>query len=314
VTSRAPAVAFGGATLAGFGLTVLATWGSVYTWVLFLAAPFLTGFLAVLIFTWKERRELKRCLWVATWPFLGIALLVLGWKIEGLICLAMAAPIAIPFGLLGGYVAWLLQPHRAITLMTSCLLLLVPPGIVFGHHGPREHTFHVSTSIVVNASPDVVWRYVTAFPAIAEVPDGIFRAGVAYPIQTEIDGSGLGTGRRCILSTGTLEERVTAWEPPNLLRFAVNSTPPAMRELSPWPDIDPPHLHGFYVSHQGEFRLTELSGHRTLVVGTSWYSHGLEPAQYWRLWSDYVVHGVHRRVLGHIKVLAEAEGRRIASR
>jgi hypothetical protein len=46
-----------------------------------------------------------------------------------------------------------------------------------------------------------------------------------------------------------------------------------------------------------------------LIEGTSWYSHGLEPAEYWRLWTDYIVHGVHRRVLEHIKAMAEADRR-----
>ena len=82
-----------------------------------------------------------------------------------------------------------------------------------------------------------------------------------------------------------------------------------MRELTPWPNFDPPHLHGFYESRQGEFQLTALPGNRTRVDGTSWYQHGLEPAQYWRLWSDYVVHQVHHRVLEHVKRLAEQDVR-----
>jgi hypothetical protein len=148
---------------------------------------------------------------------------------------------------------------------------------------------------------------VTGFPDIDGQPGPLFRAGIAYPLRSEIDRAGIGSARRCVLSTGTMDETVIAWNPPYLLRFRVNSTPTAMHELSPWRDIDPPHLHGFYVSKQGEFRLTELPGHRTLVAGTSWYSHGLEPAGYWRLWSDSVVHRIHRRVLEHIKALAEKE-------
>ncbi len=165
----------------------------------------------------------------------------------------------------------------------------------------------MTTSIVVNAPPEVVWRRVVDFPEIADPPGLLFRAGVAYPIRSDIAGFGVGASRQCVLSTGVIKETVTAWDPPRLLRFRVDSTPPAMHELSPWAHIDPPHLHGFYESRQGEFLLTALPGGRTLVAGTSWYSHGLQPAQYWRLWSDYVVHGVHRRVLEHIKALAERD-------
>lgn len=293
----------------GFGLVALAAGQGAYGWLLFVAVPFLTGFLAASIYAWGRRRELGKCLWVSILPFGGICLLVVLWKIDGIICCIMAAPVMIPPGLVGGYIAWLMQSHRTAPLIGSCLLFLVPSGIVLGPRGPSPRTFTVTTSITVDAPPESVWRHVTEFPDIALPPDAIFRAGVAYPIRTEIDGKGVGTTRRCILSTGTLRETVTVWNPSILLRFQVDSTPPAMRELSPWPDLDPPHLHGFYQSFQGQFRLTELPGRRTLVEGSSWYSHGLGPAQYWRLWSDYVVHGVHRRVLEHIKALAEEDRR-----
>ena len=296
----------------GFTLIALAGRQASYGWLLFLGVPFLTGFLAVVIYTWGERRRLGQCLWVSIWPFLGVAVLLLAWRIEGIICIATAAPIAVPVGLLGGYVGWLLQRHVAGIAVGACLLLIVPPGIVFGHHGPEPRTFAVSTSMIVEAPPETVWRYITEFPAIGTPAGLIFRAGVAYPVRTEIDGDGPGVARRCVLSTGVLNETVSAWEPPHLLRFRVDSMPPAMHELSPWRDIDPPHLHGFYVSRQGEFRLTPLPGGRTRIEGTSWYSHGLEPALYWRLWSDYVVHGVHRRVLEHIKALAEEDNTRRA--
>jgi hypothetical protein len=294
---------------AGFALIVFAVRTAAYGWWLFLGVPFLVGFIAVLTFTWGERRKLAECLSVTIWPFVGTCVLVLIFRIDGFICCAMAALPAILLGMLGGWIAWLAQRRRTAGVLGSCLVLLIPPGVLFGPRGPRPRTFMVTTSIAVNAPPEIVWRYVTDFPAIALPPDAIFRAGVAYPIKTEIDGEGIGSARRCVLSTGTLSETVTAWKPPYLLRFRVDSTPPAMRELSPWPDLDPPHLHGFYVSKQGEFRLTELPGGRTLIEGTSWYSHGLEPAQYWRLWSDYIVHGVHRRVLENIKRLAEEDRR-----
>jgi hypothetical protein len=78
-----------------------------------------------------------------------------------------------------------------------------------------------------------------------------------------------------------------------------------MTELSPYADLVPRHLHGYFKSQQGQFRLTRLRGDRTLLEGTTWYQHGLWPSQYWRLWSDAIVHRIHLRVLNHIRTLAE---------
>jgi len=151
----------------------------------------------------------------------------------------------------------------------------------------------------------VVWRHVVSFSEITESPEWYFRAGLAYPLRAEIRGAGPGAVRYCVFSTGAFVEPIEVWDEPRLLRFRVDENPAPMRELSPWGELDAPHLHGFMVSKAGQFRLTTLPGGRTRLEGTTWYQHGLAPAPYWRLWSDAIIHRIHLRVLRHIAREAE---------
>jgi hypothetical protein len=73
----------------------------------------------------------------------------------------------------------------------------------------------------------------------------------------------------------------------------------------------PPHLDNFLVSRGGQLELVELvelPGGRTRLIGTTWYTHGLWPEPYWRLWSDYAIGRIHLRVLRHVKGLSEGGG------
>ena len=108
-------------------------------------------------------------------------------------------------------------------------------------------------------------------------------------------------------STGQFQEPITAWNAPTLLKFDVEKYPPPMKEWSPFSNIHPPHLDNFLVSKGGEFRLTALPNGRTRLEGTTWYQHHMWPAAYWRLWSDSILHKIHRRVLNHVKNLSEAD-------
>ena len=78
-----------------------------------------------------------------------------------------------------------------------------------------------------------------------------------------------------------------------------------MSEWSPYAKLTPKHLHGYFVSEEGQFRLIPLGDNRTQLEGTTWYQHGLWPAEYWRWWSDAIIHRIHLRVLAHIRTLAE---------
>ena len=82
--------------------------------------------------------------------------------------------------------------------------------------------------------------------------------------------------------------------------------PTPMKELSIW-DINAPHLHDYFVSKQGQFKLTQLANGNTLVEGTTWYYNDIKPAFYWQIWSDPIIHKIHNRVLEHIKINSELE-------
>ena len=77
-----------------------------------------------------------------------------------------------------------------------------------------------------------------------------------------------------------------------------------MIELSPY-KIRPRHMDHYFASTKGEFRLVPLPGGRTRLEGTTWYRLRFMPQGYWQMWSDFIVHRIHMRVLNHIKNLAE---------
>jgi hypothetical protein len=238
--------------------------------------------------------------------------MILVVAMEGLICILMAAPIAVALSAMGGYLGYVIQSarwgRRNSTVMLSLALMLTPSAYGLEHVlPPQTTTYMVKSAIDVNASPEKVWQQVIAFSEIPAPDEMIFRAGVAYPIRAEIHGSGPGAVRYCMFSTGPFVEPIEVWQEPTLLRFRVTANPVPMNELSPYSHIEPPHLHGYFESHEGQFQLTQLPDGRTHLEGTTWYSHALWPQAYWRHWSDYIIHTIHMRVLRHIKVETERE-------
>jgi hypothetical protein len=286
-----------------------------YGWGTFVAIPFTIGSVAAFIYGIHQARSLAACIGVACLAvtLLGFALLALA--VEGLFCLVMAIPLALPLAAFGGTCAYFVQKLRwrqaSGTAFVSALLLFAP-GIEFMEHAMAKPApvFMVRTQLDVKAPPETVWKEVVAFTEIAPPTEWLFRAGIAYPIRAELVGSGVGAERHCVFSTGAFLEPIQVWDPPRHLKFSVTSNPPPMEEWTPYKHIEPPHLHGFLVSEGGQFLLTPLPDGGTRLEGTTWYQHGLWPAQYWKFWSDAIIHRIHLRVLRHIRDEAEAKNPR----
>ncbi len=281
-----------------------------YGWGLFVATPFCQGMLAAMVVGYRTERRLGTCLAVAALSVLLGALAMVALAFEGLICILMAAPLALVFSILGGIVGFFLQRRRGAlgpSIASFLVALLAAPAVMAAHPliAPVEPPLAVTTAVDIQAPPERVWRYVVAFPPLDPPDELIFKAGIAYPKGAHIHGRGRGAVRFCDFSTGSFVEPITQWREPALLAFDVIQNPEPMQELSPYAHLETPHLTGYLVAERGQFALEALSGGGTRLVGTTWYRHGLWPAGYWRLWSDALIHQIHRRVLNHIKRLAE---------
>ena len=163
----------------------------------------------------------------------------------------------------------------------------------------------VTTAIEISVPPEKVWAHVVEFSELPAPKEWLFATGIAYPIRAEIYGTGAGAVRNCIFSTGAFVEPIEVWDEPNLLRFSVSEQPPVMEELSPYKHIEPPHLNGSIQSRRGQFQLIRLPAGKTRLEGTTWYYNQFDPAPYWNIWSDFIIHRIHRRVLEHIAANAE---------
>lgn len=299
-------VPFGLAT-AWLGTQILANYG----WGLFVALPFIMGLTAALIYGARRPRSVAAQIGVACLSVGLLGLALMGLAFEGLICIAMAVPLALPLAIFGGLCAYAIQKQRRFRTDAPAyiaMLLLITPGIEWMEHAIARPSpvFDVRSSLDIQAPPERVWDKVIAFTEIPAPTEWIFRAGIAYPIRAEMFGTGVAAVRHCVFSTGAFVEPIQVWDAPHRLKFSVTANPAPMQEWTPYPHVDPPHLHGFLISEGGQFLLTPLPNGATRLEGTTWYHHGLWPSAYWTLWSNEIIHRIHLRVLNHIREEAES--------
>jgi hypothetical protein len=297
----------------GLSLVVggLMVWGSVYLLSayggsLFLGTPMLMGVSASYFFNRPVSHGF------AASAGIGAAALLLGFvalllfALEGVICLMMAAPLALPIAALGGLLGKAIaDASRRPAYEIAAALVTLPLWTMTEAWLIQAPERVVLTSVEIEAPPAIVWNNVVEFPELPRERAWYFRLGIACPERAEISGRGVGAVRRCEFTTGTFVEPIKVWDEPRRLAFDVTEQPAPMFELSPYRHVHPPHLENNLRSSRGEFRLIELAGGRTRLEGRTWYRCEMAPQWYWTAWSDLLIHKIHERVLEHIREVSE---------
>lgn len=301
------AIAVGSSLIVG-GLML---WASVYVFAtygttLFLGAPMLMGATAGYVFNRRDPHGYGASAGIGLMAVLfgGGALLL--FALEGAICVAMALPLLLPIGAMGGMMGKAIADatrRPPVELVAAILIWPLLAGVESLWMHPKENM--VLTTVEIDAPPEVVWQHVVDFPEITEPEPWYFALGIASPRRARIEGRGTGATRYCEFSTGAFVEPITHWDRPQRLAFNVAEQPEPMIELSPYRHVHPPHLNHYLRSTHGEFHLVPLPDGRTLLEGRTWYKFDMFPASYWTLWSDQLIHRIHERVLLHIKRIAE---------
>lgn len=275
-----------------------------YGWTIFLFLPVLVGFIPSYFLT-KKRQVRKSEAIRSGFLTLGLALLLLtALALEGLICIAMAAPLLAALTYLGARLGITLATKNPKVTGTGILILAVG-FLSFDKANHNPTLIPVTTSVEIDAPIEKVWNNIITFDSIAEPDEWIFKTGISYPTHATIDGKGVGAIRYCNFTTGSFVEPITTWNEPNLLQFDVIEQPTPMNEYNPLWDIHPPHLDGYFASQKGQFKLEKINDSKTKLIGTTWYYVDIQPEFYWSLWSDYIIHKIHLRALNHIKHKSE---------
>lgn len=298
--------------LAGTALCVVAAAFSTlvartYGYGLFIAAPFVIGVVTAYLTNRKAELGAARTMSMVMGALLLGGAALIGVALEGAVCLLMASPLIAAMGLAGGFLGRALARIGRRGARTTLMSVAVLPLIMLSETTmPPKASFDSVESVEVAASPAAVWDAVVHMGPIPGAPAAPFRWGLAYPMRGEIHGTGVGSIRRGVFSTGVAYERVTEWRPGRKLSFIVLSDPPTMRELSPYRHVNAPHVSGYFKTLDARFTITPLADGRTRLALATRHELDLEPALYWLPFAQWAVHANKQRVLAHFRDQAEA--------
>ena len=213
---------------------------------------------------------------------------------EGVFCLIIVSPLIFLFLFTGVFIGKAMFENRNKKLNSSIIGLLF---IVFMIDVASDHKFErvVSDEIIINTTPDKIWKHVVAFDPIKEEPKfWMFKLGMPKPMQTTVNGYCNGAGRKCIFNDKIVfDEKIVVFEPNKNLTFDIIKQP------------EDPEIIGHIVIQKGQFILKDNHNGTTTLVGNSWYKLNVFPAIYYDLWAESITRNVHLRVMDHIKILSE---------
>jgi hypothetical protein len=258
---------------------------------LFLLLPFATGFATALVA--RGQKLITASLLIGAIICTAILLLT---KMEGLVCVLMSTPL-IAFGLTVGALIGVLVRRQLLDKsrkpnVLSLLVLFVIPFFLMGANSAEEESRRtqrletVTNHLVVDASPEIVWGQLKSVDKISGSKGLLMRIGLPVPVSCVMAGEGVGAKRTCYFESGYIEERVTAWNPPNSMRLEITDSDVPGR---PW-----------LTFKDASYGINQENGHTVITRKTTIVSR-LSPAWYWRPLEKIGVETEHEYLFEELK-------------
>jgi hypothetical protein len=167
----------------------------------------------------KQRRRSFSYYFFAPW--LSVTLFVAGTAIaliEGAICIALALPLFVLGGSIGGIIMGIISRQFKKTTHTTLSIAVLPFLVALGEMGqPIPHLIETThQQIYINASPTAVWQQINTVTAIKpnELETGVaYSIGVPYPIEVKTVSTGVGGKRHLVWQRGvSFDQEITDWK------------------------------------------------------------------------------------------------------
>jgi hypothetical protein len=277
-----------------------------------LFAPFGMGFITIFVIERRAAQPISSWFLIPWIPlFAGLAAAgIFLW--EGLICIAMFAPIAMISATIGGVaaglIARLVRSRVSRNASIACVVFL--PLLI----SPFEQQFlsqrdlrRVESVIDIKASAPIVWKNIERVPAIhpAELQSSWSHAiGFPNPVEATLSKEAVGGVRNATFEGGVLFiETVDTWEPNHHLGFSIR----AQTDQIPKTTLDEHVTVGgeyFDVLH-GDYEIEPLSNGMTRLRLRSLHRVSTDLNWYAHLWTDAIMRDLQVRILQVIKKRCE---------
>ncbi len=254
----------------------------------------------------------------STWYLLGVPwisaiLLVIAataFLHEAIICVVMALPLLLPFVTVGAVLAFVVTrtigqewSQRSPLLLVALVPYLVSP--IEAQIAAPDSAHVVHNSVIVYASPDVVWQQIIRVPAIKPVEQSfspLHLLGLPRPIEATLSYEGVGAVRHASFEHNLLfVETINEWKDRQSIGFSIQrdqaSVPPEPLGAIGGPYFD--MLDGRYeIQPIGDGRVVlHLSSTHRLTTRFNWYAG---------LWTEPIMSELQRYILAIVKARAEA--------
>jgi Polyketide cyclase / dehydrase and lipid transport len=298
------------AIFAGSGIAVVFGLGGFFLlrdstgsmgWVLFLLLPFVTGLVTALLT--RGKRIIIASLVIGALICTAFLLLT---KMEGWVCVLMSSPLLAAGMTIGAVIGAairraLIDPAPPLTgNIFKFLIVIVIPFFLMGANASEETSRRtlraetVTNQLTVDASPEAVWNQLKSFDKITGSKGFLMTIGLPVPVSCVTEGEGVGAKRTCYFESGSIEERITEWQPPNLMKFEITASDVPGR---PWLSFK-----------DAAYEIRSVNG-KTVVTRTTTIISRLSPAWYWRPMEkigvetehEYLFEELKRRVKGEIR-------------
>lgn len=144
----------------------------------------------------------------------------------------------------------------------------------------------VATRFHFDASPETVWGQFMFYEEVPGRPPFLLRILLPYPVATKGDKSSVGALVQCVYEGGNLVKRITAVEPPRLVRFEVIE-----QHLG---------IERRIITLGGSCEIWAVGDGADIVLTTN-YRAFLRPRGLWRLAEKFLVGQLHGHILSGMR-------------
>ncbi|MES2060715.1 MAG: SRPBCC family protein [Bacteroidota bacterium] len=199
-------------------------------------APFIIGFITIILLPLEKIKNRVKAFFIPWLTTAAVLVITMALFMEGAVCWIMIYPFFSVLSGLGGIVAYTYKlrqakksnDHPNFNLSFLALLPLVI-GFIEKDAASASKEYHVSKTIIMNASPAQVWDKLTHIDNIALAENRSYLTDViGFPrhIKTVIDKQAVGGHRMAVFEKGLyFDETITSYLPQKQLTLAIKTDP-----------------------------------------------------------------------------------------